>query len=60
MATKKTINKVNVDALIKEIVMEKIKNNRRLSKDEHWFYLTRILKFSDEESEEIIKKLKKT
>ena len=58
MATKKT-NRANVDAILKEIVLEKIKQNRRLSKDEHWFYLTKILKFDEEEAEDIIKKQKK-
>ena len=58
--TKKTNNKVNVDALLTEIVLEKIRYNRRLSKDEHWFYLTKVLKFTDEEADNIIKGLKKT
>ena len=58
MATKKT-NRANVDAILKEIVLEKIKQNRRLSKDEHWFYLTKVLKFGEEEAEGIIKNLKK-
>ena len=58
MATKKT-NRANVDAILKEIVLEKIKQNRRLSKDEHWFYLTKVLKFDHEEAEDILKNHKK-
>jgi len=60
MPTKKPNSKVDVDAILKEIVMNKIKMNRRLSKDEHWFYLTRVLKFTDEEADNIITGLKKT
>ena len=58
MATKKT-NRANVDAILKEIVLAKIRQNRRLSKDEHWFYLTKVLKFDEEEAENILKNQKK-
>jgi hypothetical protein len=58
MAAKKINTNPNVDAILKEIVLGKIKQNRRLSKDEHWFYLTKILKMGDEEAEKVISKQK--
>jgi hypothetical protein len=58
MAAKKINTNPNVDAILKEIVLGKIKENRRLSKDEHWFYLTKILKITEEEAEKVMAKEK--
>jgi hypothetical protein len=58
MAAKKINTNLNVDAILKEIVLGKIKENRRLSKDEHWFYLTKILKITEEEAEKVMAKEK--
>lgn len=53
MGTKRN-DKAKVNAILEEIILEKLRTKHRLSKDEYWFYLTGIMKISEEEAEKIL------
>ena len=47
-----------VNAVLHDIVIGKLREKTPLSRDEKWFYLTRILRVSQEEAERIMERLK--
>jgi hypothetical protein len=47
-----------VDAVLYQIVLEKLRSGSPLSRDEEWFYLTGILRVSQVEAEQIAERLR--
>jgi hypothetical protein len=53
MSVRKDDN-TNIDSLLKDIVTKKLASNQQLSRDEHWYYLTKILRVREDEAEKMM------